>query len=162
MAGEQNEAAESDLALKSLAVDARAVLRAISQTDVRELVLEREGRTIRLRRSSELAAMPAETGGAAEPEIEVSIHSEIVDESTLVVKSPVVGWLRLSAQPNGLDPLVEVGQRVEAGQPLAVIEAVQIVHEVKAELAGTVLEVLAVDGQGVEFGQPLFRLQLDP
>jgi acetyl-CoA carboxylase biotin carboxyl carrier protein len=78
------------------------------------------------------------------------------------VKSPVVGWLRLSDQPNSSVPLVEVGQHVDAGQALAVIEAVQIVHEVKAELAGTILKVLAADGQGVEFGQPLFRLQLDP
>ena len=55
-------------------------------------------------------------------------------------------------------PFVEVGDRVEAGDVLCVIEAMKLMNDIKAEFAGEVVEVLAENGQAVEYGQPLFTV----
>ena len=74
-----------------------------------------------------------------------------------VVSAPLFGVFHRTAAP-GTPPFVEVGQAVEAGQKLAIIEAMKVFNAVTADAPGTVAEVLAEAGQEVEPGQPLFRL----
>jgi acetyl-CoA carboxylase biotin carboxyl carrier protein len=73
------------------------------------------------------------------------------------IKSPMVGTFYKSPEP-GADPYVKVGTRVTAGQTVCIIEAMKIMNEIEAELAGVVREVLVDDAQPVEFGQVLFRV----
>ena len=73
------------------------------------------------------------------------------------VQSPMVGTFYKSPEP-GADPYVKVGMRVTAGQTVCIIEAMKIMNEIEAELAGVVREVLVDDAQPVEFGQVLFRV----
>ena len=77
--------------------------------------------------------------------------------STLEVKSPMVGTFYQSAEPGG-KPFVAVGQRVNKGQTLCIIEAMKIMNEIESEFAGVVKEVLAQDAHPVEYGQVLFRI----
>ena len=77
--------------------------------------------------------------------------------SGTVVESPMVGTFYRSSSPEA-EPFVEVGQAVEAGETLCIIEAMKIMNRIEAERAGTVREVLAEDGQPVEYGQPLVVL----
>jgi acetyl-CoA carboxylase biotin carboxyl carrier protein len=77
----------------------------------------------------------------------------------LVIESPMVGNFYLSPSP-GEAPFVVVGARVEVGQTVCLLEAMKLFNELKSEHAGVVRKVLAQDGSGVEFGQPLF--ELDP
>ncbi len=56
-------------------------------------------------------------------------------------------------------PFAEVGATVKKGQTICIIEAMKLMNEIEAEAAGRVTEVLAQNGQPVEFGQPLFRLE---
>lgn len=74
------------------------------------------------------------------------------------VTAPSFGVVHL-APSAGAEPFVKVGQRVEAGQPLCVIEAMKVFSPVEAEGAGTVAEILVEDGAEVSAGQPLFRLE---
>ncbi|MCC7440057.1 MAG: acetyl-CoA carboxylase biotin carboxyl carrier protein [Bdellovibrionales bacterium] len=71
------------------------------------------------------------------------------------VKSPFVGTFYRSPAP-GKEPYVKVGQSVQAGQALCIIEAMKLMNEIEAEFGGKVIEVLVEDGQPVEFGEPLF------
>ncbi len=73
------------------------------------------------------------------------------------IKSPMVGTFYKSPEP-GADAYVKVGTRVTAGQTVCIIEAMKIMNEIEAELAGVVREVLVDDAQPVEFGQVLFRV----
>jgi acetyl-CoA carboxylase biotin carboxyl carrier protein len=73
------------------------------------------------------------------------------------IKSPMVGTFYKSPEP-GADAYVKVGTRVTAGQTVCIIEAMKIMNEIEAELAGVVREVLVDDAQPVEFGQILFRV----
>jgi acetyl-CoA carboxylase biotin carboxyl carrier protein len=74
------------------------------------------------------------------------------------VKSPMVGTFYRSATPGG-KPLVEVGDKVQAGQAVCIIEAMKIMNEIESDHAGTVTQVLVEDGRAVEFGQPLFIVE---
>jgi acetyl-CoA carboxylase biotin carboxyl carrier protein len=72
-----------------------------------------------------------------------------------LVKSPMVGTFYRSPSP-GAKPFVEVGQTVKAGDTLCIIEAMKLLNEIEADVAGEVKEVLVENGQPVEYGQPLF------
>ncbi|HJV68529.1 acetyl-CoA carboxylase biotin carboxyl carrier protein [Ideonella sp.] len=75
-----------------------------------------------------------------------------------LVKSPMVGTFYASSTPGG-KPLVEVGSVVKEGDPVCIIEAMKIMNEIEADKAGTITQVLAQNGQAVEFGQPLFVIE---
>jgi acetyl-CoA carboxylase biotin carboxyl carrier protein len=72
-----------------------------------------------------------------------------------VVKSPMVGTFYRSPSP-GAKSFVELGQAVKPGDTLCIIEAMKLLNEIEAEIAGEVKEVLVENGQAVEYGQPLF------
>ncbi len=70
-------------------------------------------------------------------------------------RSPMVGTFYTSANP-GTPPFVQVGQTIKVGDTLAIIEAMKMFNPIEAEVAGTLVAILASDGQPVEFDQPLF------
>jgi acetyl-CoA carboxylase biotin carboxyl carrier protein len=72
-----------------------------------------------------------------------------------VVKSPMVGTFYRSATP-GSKPFVEVGDAVEEGATLCIVEAMKLMNEIEADKSGVVKSILTENGQPVEFGQPLF------
>jgi acetyl-CoA carboxylase biotin carboxyl carrier protein len=71
-----------------------------------------------------------------------------------LVKSPMVGTFYRAASP-GAKAFVEVGDTVQAGDPLCIIEAMKLMNEIEADKSGVVKQILAENGQPVEFGQPL-------
>jgi acetyl-CoA carboxylase biotin carboxyl carrier protein len=73
------------------------------------------------------------------------------------IRSPMVGTFYKAPEP-GAESYIKVGNRVTPGQTVCIIEAMKIMNEIEAELAGTVREILVEDGQPVEFGQVLFRV----
>jgi acetyl-CoA carboxylase biotin carboxyl carrier protein len=72
-----------------------------------------------------------------------------------VLKSPMVGTFYRATAP-GAAPLAEVGQSVAVGDRLCIIEAMKLMNEIEADVAGAIKAVLVENGQPVEFGQPLF------
>ena len=73
------------------------------------------------------------------------------------IKSPMVGTYYKAPEP-GADPYVKVGNRVSPGQTVCIIEAMKIMNEIEAEIAGVIREICVEDAQPVEFGQVLFRV----
>ncbi len=93
------------------------------------------------------ALLPTEIGGAAgrpEPAIEVNAF-----------KAPMVGTFYAAAAP-GSPPFVTIGQTVNVGDTLCIIEAMKLMNEIESDAAGTIKAVLVESGQPVEYGQPLF------
>jgi acetyl-CoA carboxylase biotin carboxyl carrier protein len=75
-----------------------------------------------------------------------------------VFKSPMVGTFYRASAPDA-DPFVRVGDRVRPDTTLCIIEAMKVMNEIKAETEGEVVEILAQNGEPIEFGQPLFVLR---
>jgi acetyl-CoA carboxylase biotin carboxyl carrier protein len=73
------------------------------------------------------------------------------------IRSPMVGTFYKAPEP-GAEAYIKVGNRVTPGQTVCIIEAMKIMNEIEAEIAGTVREILVEDSQPVEFGQVLFRV----
>lgn len=82
---------------------------------------------------------------------------ELADNQKLVT-SPMVGTFYRAASP-GADPFVEEGDHVRKAQPLCIIEAMKMMNEIEAEMAGRVVSILCDNGQPVEYGQPLIILE---
>jgi acetyl-CoA carboxylase biotin carboxyl carrier protein len=74
------------------------------------------------------------------------------------VKSPIVGTFYESPSP-GAPAFVKVGDQVEVGQVLCIVEAMKLMNEIECDLAGEIVRRIAVSGQPVEFGQPLFVIR---
>ena len=98
-----------------------------------------------------IAAVPASAPGPA-----VEAAAPVPDKLT-VITSPLVGTFYRSPSPDD-PPFTEVGQRVEKGQVLCIVEAMKLMNQIKAEISGRLVEVLVKNGQPVEFDQPLFRI----
>jgi len=74
------------------------------------------------------------------------------------VKSPIVGTFYDSPSP-GAPAFVQVGDQVEVGQVLCIVEAMKLMNEIECDVAGEVVKRISVTGQPVEFGQPLFAIR---
>jgi acetyl-CoA carboxylase biotin carboxyl carrier protein len=97
-----------------------------------------------------MAAAPAAAAPAAAPETPAEPEGHMV-------KSPMVGTFYRSSAP-GAKPFVEIGQSVNAGDTLCIIEAMKLLNEIEADLGGVIKSVLVENGQPVEYGQPLFLI----
>ena len=115
-----------------------------------ELEIESDGLRVRLRKAG-AAASPGESGETREP---AAVRREPV---ATVVSAPVVGTFHRAGAPDAA-PFVQVGDRVEPGDVLCVIEAMKLMNDIKAEFGGEVVDILAENCQAVEYGQPLFSI----
>jgi acetyl-CoA carboxylase biotin carboxyl carrier protein len=79
-------------------------------------------------------------------------------DGAVTFNSPIVGTFYRSASP-GADPFVKVGDKITAETVLCLIEAMKVFNEIKAEMTGTVVEVLVENQEAVEFNQPLFLIK---
>ena len=75
-----------------------------------------------------------------------------------VIKSPMVGTFYRAASP-GAKPFIEVGSVVKEGDTICIIEAMKILNEIEADKSGTVVQILAENGQAVEYGHPLVVIE---
>jgi acetyl-CoA carboxylase biotin carboxyl carrier protein len=80
------------------------------------------------------------------------------DEDIFLVESPMVGTYYGAPSPDA-DPFVKVGDRVEKGQTLCIIEAMKIMNEIESEISGEIVEILANDEDIVEYGQALMKIR---
>jgi acetyl-CoA carboxylase biotin carboxyl carrier protein len=81
------------------------------------------------------------------------------EEKLHIVKSPIVGTFYESSSP-GAAAFVKIGDVVENGQVLCIVEAMKLMNEIESDAAGEVVKRLVTNGQPVEYGQPLFALRL--
>jgi acetyl-CoA carboxylase biotin carboxyl carrier protein len=87
----------------------------------------------------------------------VGVETTIASTS-VVLTAPMVGTFYAGPGPNE-PPFVAVGDPIEQGQTIGIIEAMKIMNEIPAERSGTVVEILVQNGQAVEYGSPLFRIE---
>ena len=97
-----------------------------------------------------------------ETSAEVAPVAETIKEeknkSGNIIKSPMVGTFYAKPSPTST-PYVEIGKEVKVGDTLCIIEAMKLMNEIESEYAGKVTEILVKDGDVVEYGTPLFRIE---
>ena len=147
----------------------KELVRLMVDNDLAELDITSGESKIRLKRGGEAVvvapapvaapapaiAMAAMAAGAAAP---APAQAAPAAEKLLEIRSPMVGTFYAAASPDS-DPFVSVGAAVGDDTPVCIIEAMKVMNEIKAELAGTVVEVCVKNAQPVEYGQVLFRVR---
>ena len=103
-----------------------------------------------------VSAPTVSAGTAAAQQVTASAEDE--DKDLYIVKSPIVGTFYEAPSP-GSPPFVKPGDHVDAGQALCIIEAMKLMNEIEADVAGEIVKRFATNGQPVEYGQPLFGIR---
>jgi acetyl-CoA carboxylase biotin carboxyl carrier protein len=140
----------------------------VSESSISELeITEAEGK-VRIVKAAAAApvapVMPAPVAVAAvaapapAPAVTPEPAAPAPAEAGRVIKSPMVGTFYRSASP-GAKSFVDVGSVVKEGDAVCIIEAMKIMNEIEADIAGTITRILCENGQAVEFGQPLFIVE---
>lgn len=125
-----------------------------------ELEMEHQGLRLRLKKASTGPApqLVEYVTGIPQPAAQAASGTPAEESHRIIVKSPMVGTFYRAPAPDA-PPFVEVGQELEVGQVVCIIEAMKLMNEIKAEVAGRIAEVLLENGAPVEFGQPLFSVE---
>ena len=141
----------------------RSLIRLVEESDIDSLEVERLTTRIRIRKSPDggqatFAPTPAPViPASAEPSAGAAPAEPTGDDSLFDVTSPMVGTFYRSPAPDA-DPFVSVGDRVEPGQALCIVEAMKLMNELEAEVGGVVREIAVENAEPVEYGQVLFRI----
>ncbi len=149
----------------------KALVQLVEESDIDELELSNRGETIRICKGGNsgvpqfvpaLGAAPVAMNPPAAPEASLPGAEPVATsaprrEGLKEVASPMVGTFYRSPSPES-NAYVRVGDRVETGDVLCIVEAMKLMNEIEAEFSGTVREILVENAQPVEFGQPLFLL----
>jgi len=145
------------------------LLKLMDEHDLAEIEIQSEGEVVRLRKRETNAAPqvvalspqnPVQTHAVAPTQPPPSPEPR-VEEAPANVVSPIVGTFYSRPDPEAT-PYVEVGDVVEPNSVVCIIEAMKVMNEVRAEVEGRIAEILVADGDPVEFGQPLFRIEVTP
>ena len=134
----------------------------VAESGISELEVTEENDKVRIVNTVQTVAVAAPVAApvavaaapAAPTASEAAPAAEPVVQGTTVT-SPMVGTFYRAPNP-GAEPFVKVGDHVEAGQTLGIIEAMKLLNEIEAETSGTIKEICVENAQPVEFGQPLF------
>ncbi|MGA3090540.1 MAG: acetyl-CoA carboxylase biotin carboxyl carrier protein [Terriglobales bacterium] len=103
-------------------------------------------------------AAPAATAGPARFDLAASAAPPVPVEDLHIVRSPIVGTFYESPSP-GSPPFVKVGDALELGQVLCIVEAMKLMNEIECDVAGELVKKLVANGQPIEYGQELFAVR---
>jgi acetyl-CoA carboxylase biotin carboxyl carrier protein len=155
---DEDGAGEGDMRIETALV--RQLAELLNQNDLSEIEVEDGDRRIVVKRqiaAAPAAAAPAATPAAAAPPAAAAAPVAPAAHPG-AVKSPMVGTCYLSGEP-GAAPFVAPGTKVNSGDTLLIIEAMKVMNPITAPRSGTVSQVLVVDGQPVEYDQPLMIVE---
>ncbi len=144
----------------------RELINLAAETGVAELEVQRGENRVRIRRgafagTSEIVLPPAGVtapAAAPPPTSHEGPREKPVDPNLVLVKSPIVGTFYESPSP-GAAAFVRVGERVQPGKVLCIIESMKLMNEIESETSGIIESRLVLNGQPVEYGEALFAVR---
>ncbi|HKZ52848.1 MAG TPA: acetyl-CoA carboxylase biotin carboxyl carrier protein [Candidatus Acidoferrales bacterium] len=153
----------------------RQLIDLLEERGLEEFEFERAGVRIRIKRRGVAPApppvfesyMPSANNAAApyggnSPSVDAQARTAaemgVALEDVHIINSPIVGTFYAAPRPDA-PPLVRLGDRVEVGQVLCIIEAMKLMNEIEADVAGEIARIYAENGQPVEYGEHLFAIR---
>ena len=136
------------------------ILAIFHESGVHEMEVQRGENRLRLRRAPterDYVAPPAPAAAHAPPPA-APVKPAAPDPNETLVKSPIVGTYYDCPKPDA-PPFVKVGDRVETGQVLCIIESMKLMNEIEAEVSGVIVAKLVESGRPVEYGEALFAIR---
>lgn len=141
----------------------RELIRLLDEANLTEIEVEQDDDRIRVRRDpAPVLGVPAGESTAArktQGSGPVVAPSPPEEDDGVYITSPFVGTFYRAPSPDG-EPFVDIGDSVAPGQVLCIVEAMKLMNEIEAEVAGTIVEILVENGKPVEYGDRLFRIEI--
>jgi acetyl-CoA carboxylase biotin carboxyl carrier protein len=136
----------------------KAIMDLLAETDITRLEWQNADERIVLRRGEAPPRVATIPHVAPAPPVAIApAPADDAQHKLAVITSPLVGTFFRAPSPDD-PPFIEVGQVVQPGQVLCIVEAMKLMNQIKSEVAGRLVEILVKNGQAVEFDQPLFRV----
>ncbi len=133
----------------------RDLAKLLEETGLTEIEVEDAGTRVRVaRQGAPVAAAPASASQIAGASAPAETQAPPIGT---VVTSPMVGTIYLAPSPEA-PPFVKSGDTVDEGQTIVIIEAMKTMNQIPSSVAGRIVEIYVQDGQPVEFGEPLMRI----
>ena len=133
----------------------------MNENNLTELEVEKDGVRIRLKRGQggayEKAVEFAPSSVSAPQETPVTVPGK-VEKNTVEIKAPMVGTFYRAPSPEA-PPYVNIGDTIDAGQVVCIIEAMKLMNEIKSEVKGKLVDIQVENSEPVEFGQALFVIE---
>jgi len=133
----------------------RNIVELMNEHELTYFHLEEEGVNLKLKKGAEIIQAPV---AVAQPAPTAAAPEAADEPAGTAISAPMVGTFYTSSSPEAA-PFVKVGDTVSIGQPLCIIEAMKVMNEIEADSAGTIIAIIAKDGEPVQFGDTLFRIQ---
>ena len=135
----------------------------LTDSSLTEISLEDGDTAVTIRKDSPVAIPPVPVtasvvGGT--PSVATTVESEVKSESRRgnPITSPIVGTFYCAPSPND-DPFVKVGDEIQKGTKVCIIEAMKLMNEIESDFSGKITEICVSDGQPVEYGQVLMYVE---
>ncbi|MDD5080592.1 MAG: acetyl-CoA carboxylase biotin carboxyl carrier protein, partial [Candidatus Omnitrophica bacterium] len=142
----------------------KALMKFMNDNELAELEVEDKETKIRFKKrftDSGVVMMPqlsAEQQMRMQAVPSASLPEPIENSNLVDIKSPMVGTFYAASSP-GAKPYAAVGQSVSKGDVVCIVEAMKLMNEIKADVSGTITNILVENGQPVEFGQVMFKIE---
>jgi acetyl-CoA carboxylase biotin carboxyl carrier protein len=146
----------------------RELINLLTETGIAELEVQRGENRVRIRRAGSgvqeilvaphAGPMPVAAAPHAAPLPAVEAREMPADPNVVLVKAPIVGTFYECPSPDA-PPFVRIGERIQAGKVLCIIESMKLMNEIEAETGGIVESKLVLNGQPVEYGEALFAIR---
>ena len=140
----------------------KEMINLMNEHSLMELEVEKEGMRIKLKKTGagdgQVTPFIIEKQSKTATETATELTSAGPSKTLAEIKSPMVGTFYRAPNPEA-PPYVDIGQVIEPGQVICIIEAMKLMNEIKAEIKGRLSEILVDNAEPVEFGQPLFLLE---
>jgi acetyl-CoA carboxylase biotin carboxyl carrier protein len=149
--------------IRSVWEEARELIKRLEGSDVQRFSVQAGETKIEIERGATVVATPASAAGTPAPAAQAATAPAVSEEAAAAdgrhpIVAPLVGTFYRASQP-GAAPFVSEGDVVDEGQTVAIVEAMKLMNQVKADKGGKVAEILCSDGDWVEFEQPLMYLE---
>ena len=143
----------------------RSLIELLNETGVAEIEIKEGEESVRITRQSTVISAPAPTQIMVPAQAAVPMQAAMPEPESKaltghVVRSPMVGTLYLANAPEA-EPFVHVGQHVNKGDIICVIEAMKMFNQIEADAAGTIKARIVENGTAVEYDEPLFIIEED-
>jgi len=155
MTGHDEQQGQSNTPTTEVIESVRELISMMSRGGISELDLTTGDVTIRLRGQSATVTSPSTGVVVTAPSAQVTAFAE--EPQGDMITSPMIGTFYSAPSP-GEAPFVKIGDEVEVGQVIGIIEAMKIMNEITADYSGVITEALVQNAQPVEYGSPLFRV----
>jgi acetyl-CoA carboxylase biotin carboxyl carrier protein len=141
----------------------RQLIRLVKKTGIGELEVSSGGRTVRIAAHAGApvtvaAHVPAGPGPETRGPAGANAPASDTAGNIVAITSPMVGTFYRAPAPDA-DPYIEVGDIVEVGQTVCIVEAMKLMNEIESEVRGRIVQILVQNEQPVEFGQKLFQVE---